>query len=384
MDVAKANGERARTRIALVLHGLYGGGTERVMLSLTGAFLAAGYDVDIVLRRLRGPLLPLVPDQARLFSLDCESLGAIPLAFARYLRAERPDAVIVNMWPVTSLCAIGHRLARAQGPLALVEHAPLTTERRYRNPLRRLVVHATLALGCRLADMNIAVSSGVADDIARLAGMRRDRFTVIHNPVEVPPAPRASAGTGGRDTGGRRRIVSVGRLSPEKNQLLLLDAFARVAGRVDAELVILGEGRLRGRLENRVAELGLEERVSLPGFVNDPYPVYRSADLFVLASDFEGFGNVIVEALACGVPVVSTDCPAGPREILRGGEFGALVPCGDAAALAEAMLDALAREHDPERLKRRAADFGLVQAVDAYLRILRDAGWRAEPRDATT
>src|SRR5690606_26732556 len=135
-------------------------------------------------------------------------------------------------------------------------------------------------------------------------------------------------------------------------------------------LCILGEGEERPRLQALVDALGLDGRLLLPGYQSDPAPWYAHADLFVLSSDHEGFGNVIVEALEQGVPVVSTDCPSGPREILEGGKYGTLVPVGDAAALASAIDDALSREHNHDALKRRAQDFSVDKAADAYLDLL--------------
>ncbi len=220
----------------------------------------------------------------------------------------------------------------------------------------------------RHADACIAVSAGVAEDVARLAGIGRDRIAVIHNPVELPAASDDGEGATVWGTDGARRVLTAGRLVPQKNHALLLEAFARLLDSVEARLVILGEGPLRAALERRAAELGIAHAVSLPGFLLHPWPVYAAADLFVLSSDFEGFGNVLVEALACGLPVVSTDCPSGPREILDDGAFGTLVPCGDAAALAEAMRRALTEGHDPEKPKARAAGFTPARAADAYLR----------------
>lgn len=363
-----------RGRIAIVLPSLAGGGVERVVLSLARGFLAGGHAVDIVLRRARGELLGHVPGGARLVNLGCERLSAVPLAFARYLRRERPDAVIANMWPLTSLCVIGHRLARSPVRLAVVEHAPLSPVAHYRTWRRRPLLRGTLALGCRLADASIAVSAGVAADIAALAGLAPHRLRVIYNPIEIPPQAEAGGGEALWGQGHGPRILSVGRLSAEKNQALLLEAFAALRTNVNARLVILGEGPLRAALEAQAARLGLGDAVRLPGFLANPWPAYRAADLFVLSSDYEGFGNVIVEALAAGLPVVSTDCPAGPREILAGGAFGTLVPCGNAPALAAAMLATLKQPRDPERLRIRAAEFSPEVARDAYLQALFGTG----------
>jgi glycosyltransferase involved in cell wall biosynthesis len=165
-------------------------------------------------------------------------------------------------------------------------------------------------------------------------------------------------------------ILSVGTFKTVKDYPLLIDAFSRLASHHDATLCILGEGALRVELEQLVVRHGLQGRVLLPGFRMYTAPYYARADLFVTSSKHEGFGNVIVEALEHGVPVVSTDCPSGPREILCDGKFGYLVPVGDAQALATAMSESLASKHDSDALKARAHDFSIDKAVDQYESVL--------------
>jgi glycosyltransferase involved in cell wall biosynthesis len=153
-----------------------------------------------------------------------------------------------------------------------------------------------------------------------------------------------------------------------------LRAFARIPRSLNAKLTILGEGLLRAELEVLIHQLGLQDRVTLPGFTIDPSHWYHSADLFVLSSSWEGFGNVIVEALECGVPVVSTDCLSGPAEILANGRYGRLVPVGDATALAAAIQASLLESHDQDALRRRAQDFAVPRIADQYLAYFRSMG----------
>ncbi len=165
-------------------------------------------------------------------------------------------------------------------------------------------------------------------------------------------------------------MLTVGSFKEQKNQQLLIRAFARLTQTTDATLMLLGEGDLGPGLKELASALGVSNRVLFPGFHPDPTPFYRTADLFVLSSDYEGLPTVIIEALASGVPVVSTDCPSGPFEILRGGEFGTLVPVGDEVALANAMEQALSTPSDPDRLRRRALDFSPEVAARRYLDLL--------------
>jgi glycosyltransferase involved in cell wall biosynthesis len=162
-------------------------------------------------------------------------------------------------------------------------------------------------------------------------------------------------------------ILSVGRLSAEKDYPTLLRAFALLQNQVPARLILLGEGGQRAGLERLASELGIGATVSLPGFVRNPFAYMARARVFVLSSLFEGFGNVLVEALACGCQVVSTHCPGGPGEILDRGRYGRLVPVGDHAALARAILEAIAEPMDTEALRRRADDFSVERAARRHL-----------------
>jgi glycosyltransferase involved in cell wall biosynthesis len=223
------------------------------------------------------------------------------------------------------------------------------------------------------ADGITAVSQGIAEDLVCSFGLPRERVTTIYNPVVTPEllaqaqapldhpwfAPDAPP-----------VILGVGRLHPQKDFPTLLRAFARVRAVRVVRLVILGEGEQRAALQQLVAELGLTKDVALPGFVGNPFAYMARAGVFVLSSAYEGLPGVLIQALACGCPVVSTDCPSGPGEILEQGAYGPLVGVGDVAALAQAMLALLAHPPAAERLRHRAAEFSLDRAVDRYWRVL--------------
>lgn len=287
----------------------------------------------------------------------------------RYLHDRRPEAILAAMWPLTVMAPISARLARFNGRVVVSEHAPQSLSYAKRGPIHNKLMAGSMRLGYRMADTCVAVSSGVADDMARLSGMKRSEIVVIHNPAATGRVLARGTRPSELPPGDGPLILAVGTLKPVKRFDLLLRAFARI-GIPNARLCIIGEGQERDRLETLIAELGIARRVMMPGFRADPTPWYACADLFVLSSDHEGFGNVIVEALEQGTPVVSTDCPSGPREILENGKFGALVPVGDVNALAKAMEDALSRRHDHETLKRRAQDFSVDKAANAYLDLL--------------
>lgn len=359
-------------RIALVLPDLAGGGAERVTLTLADEFVARGIAVDIVLMRCEGEFLKQVPPTLRVVDLKAPKIRNAPLAFARYLRAERPDAVIANMWPLTTACIVARALAGSKARVLVCEHVTLSNCFRDWGWLHAYFLRRSIAALHPFADVRVAVSAGVADDLAAITSIGRSHFDVVYNPIAVsPPTSDDAAAVGGAWQGWTgKRIITVGALKEQKNQALLFHALARLLETVDARLMLLGEGLLRGELEALARKLGVANKIIMPGFVPDPMPFYRTADLFVLSSDYEGFGNVIVEALACGLPGVSTDCPSGPTEILENGRWGRLTPVGDAKALADAMAESLGAEHDREALRRRASDFLPSRAAEQYLQLL--------------
>jgi glycosyltransferase involved in cell wall biosynthesis len=218
----------------------------------------------------------------------------------------------------------------------------------------------------------VVVSRQAADDLARISGIARDRIEVIYNPVGEPPADRdPTPQIEALWKGASDRIITVGSLKEQKNHALLIRAFARLAAkRPDARLMILGEGELRPRLERLAEQKGVADRVILPGFFTNPWPFYASANLFALSSDYEGYPLVLIEAMRSGLGTVSTDCESGPREILEGGRYGRLVPCGDPVALAEAMEAALVERSDPGRMKTRAEELSGQDTSDRYLELM--------------
>lgn len=357
-------------RISILIPDMRGGGAERVAQILIDGFIERGHKVDLVLAQAKGELLPFLPPSVRIFDLKAARFRSALSPLVRYLRAERPDALQVSMWPLTVIGVIAHRLSGSRARLVLSDHGILS--RHYAgSPMAMAGLKATMRLFYPLADARVAVSAGGAEDAARLSNIPGDRFTVIPNPIPAPPgAIETSSGIERLWAGNEPRILAVGSLKRAKNHALLIRAFAQLAATRPAKLMILGEGELRRELEELARSLGVGDRVLMPGFAADPWPYYASAGLFVLSSDFEGFGNVLVEAMHAGLPVVSTNCPAGPAEILGHGRYGTLVPCGDADLLASAIAEAIDRKFDASLLKQRAQEFRPERAVESYLRLL--------------
>lgn len=221
----------------------------------------------------------------------------------------------------------------------------------------------------------IAVSQGVADDLEGLIGTGRARVLVIPNPVVTPDLTALAAAAADHPWFAPEPIappvvLAAGRLSPQKDFPTLIRAFALLVRQRDLRLLILGEGPERAALETLIQDLGLTGRVALPGFRANPFALIARARLFVLSSAWEGLPGVLIQAMACGTPVVATDCPSGPREVLADGRYGPLVPVGDPQALAQAMGETLDQPMDSDVLRARAADFGLAPVTRRYLEVL--------------
>jgi len=346
------------------------GGVERIRIVLAREFLLCGIAVDFVFANEPGDPAAILPPDVRIFDFGVSRLRGFVAPFKSYLRAEKPDAVLAAMWPFTSYCILAHRLARSKAQIVVSDHNNLAVQYAGKGALHAAALRASLALTYPLADARVGVSGGVVDGLVSLSGLSRKRFTVVHNPISAPDLSGSTEAAEKAWQGWRgKRIITVGRLKAVKNHALLIRSFKRLLKEADARLMILGTGELEAQTHELIAQEGLSDKILMPGHVLDPDPFYISADLFVLSSDCEGFGNVIVEALACGLPVVSTRSQ-GPAEILQEGRYGTLVPVGDEQALAKAMVNALNTRHDHDTLRRRAADFCPDLAAKKYLDLL--------------
>ncbi|HTR16910.1 MAG TPA: glycosyltransferase [Acetobacteraceae bacterium] len=366
--------DRQRPAIAFYMHDLSGGGVERMRLALAAALMARGVDVTLVLHARRGALLASLPPGLRVVELGGARTALDLPALVRFLRRARPDLLVSSLGHNNVVALLARALAGGGTRLVICQHNALSREAAEMPGLgyRALpLLYRGLHL---LADRVVAVSGGVAEDLARVAGIPRGRISVIHNPVIGPDFVRRAEGPPPHPwfTDGRGPVfVSAGRLVPQKDPETLLRAFALMAPRGEgARLMLLGEGPMRPALEGLARELGIAGRVCFAGFRPNPLPYIRHAAALVLASRYEGLGNVLIEALGCGTPVISTDCPFGPAEILQGGRFGDLVPVGDALGLAAAMADTPRRRFPAEALRQRAAAFSVDRAAEAHLALL--------------
>jgi glycosyltransferase involved in cell wall biosynthesis len=379
--------------IAIFMYQLTGGGAQRRALVLANALASRGHQVDFVLvssqTRFRDKLSPAVrllcldgPDWGRLhtrlhrllpYRWVRVYLGIFPLI--RYLRREQPVVVLSAANRVTLASVLAWRLAGRPMPLILrASNYPLANLDLW-PPLQRLVRLYLRWLANRIypqADAVIAVSDGIAEAIKRLTGLPRERIATIYNPVvDAALLEKASEPVDHPwfTSGEPPVILSVGRFRIQKDFPTLIRAFALLRRARPARLIILGDGTRRRALEALVDRLGIGGDVALPGYAENPLPWMRQASVFVLCSAWEGLPGVLIEALAAGCPIVSTDCPSGPAEILDRGAYGPLVPIRDPQALSQAILAVLENPPDRDRLRQRAALFSVDVAVAKYVTV---------------
>jgi len=365
-------------RLLFLLASLRGGGAERVFVLLANEMASRGHDVTLLVWNADGPNAALIADGVKLINFDLPLKGegySKPttlkglLRTARLVRRLAPEAVFSAPEFVNLLAAVALILARSRARFFPTFHAAssLSSER-----LGARIAHSMSSLVAARATRAIAVSAGIGREL-QARGYPASKVAVIHNPLpQGVTSPRQLHGWHEHleAMGEGPVIVTAGRLVPVKDHRTLLEAFALLRAKRRARLVIFGEGPLENELRAYARQAGIGDAVLFPGYVNDPQACYAVADLFVLSSTSEGFGNVLVEAMEAGIPVVSTDAPHGPREILDDGRYGTLVPVGDASAMAAAMAEMLDHPTPPAVLKRRAADFDIARIGDRYEALL--------------
>jgi len=364
-------------KLSLFLLSLGGGGAERVGVNLAKGFAEIHKaEVDLVIAKAQGSPAYRIPPGINVVSFEIKSLPQnvcqAVIKLSRYLRREKPTALISLVDHYNFLPLLANKLARTGTKIIVSFHINLSLRARNTPTVKSKLIPYIVRFFLPWADAIVAVSKGVAKDLAEITGLPEERIRVIYNPVVTPELFAKAEEPVDHPwfrPGEPSVILGVGRLTAQKDFPTLIRAFALVRKKRSARLMILGEGEDRPKLEALVRELGLENDVALPGFVDNPYKYMKRAAVFVLSSRWEGFGMVLVEAMACGTPVVATDCPSGPREILEDGKWGKLVPVGDAKQFAHAIEATLDEPMHPE-VVRRAGDFTLEKAVDAYMDLL--------------
>jgi glycosyltransferase involved in cell wall biosynthesis len=371
---AIAPAQRRSKRVAVYLPSLTGGGAERIFLILAAGLTHRGWSVDLVVAEEGGPLLREVSPRVRLVGLGASHVTRSVVPFASYLRRNRPDAVLTAMTHANLAAIAAVTISGIHTRLVVTEHQHLSTSLAGSAARRERLFPLLIRLLYPRAARVVAVSHGVADDLAERTMLPRSMISVEKNPIrieELRALGRVPPRHAWFEQGEPPVILGVGRLTRQKDFGTLVRAFGRVHDGRRVRLMLLGEGEERPMLEALVSSLGLAEDVQIMGFVPNPYPYYGAASLFVLSSLWEGLPTVLLEAMAFGLPIVSTDCPSGPKEILEGGRLGGLVPTEDPSALAQAIATAL--PPGDGRLRREYDNlpgYDVEGVIDRYSRLL--------------
>lgn len=356
--------------IAFYLPSLRGGGAERVMVMLANGFAARGHRVDLVTAKAEGPYLTEVAPAVRVVDFNrARSLTSL-LPLARYLSQERPDAMLSALSHTNIIALLARKLARTPVRLVVSEHSA---------PSHSLSGKGMAALIRRLirslypqADAVVCVSNAARQEFCEMFDLQSQKVHCIYNPLDVDRIRAMAKQPVMQDAlprNGTPLILAVGRLTAAKDYPNLLKAFAKLREHRDARLIVLGVGEEEDSLKTLSSELGLDNDVVFAGFQKNPFAWMSASDLYVLSSKWEGLPGTLLEALACGTRVVSTNCPTGPSEILEDGKWGRLVPVNSPEALAQAMAEALDDARPPNGTER-AEDFRSHHAMAKYMHVL--------------
>lgn len=358
--------------IALVLHDLRGGGAERACLRLAGGMVAEGRQVDLVLVKGEGAYLSDVPQGVRLTVLDKPRVSRAIPALAAHLRRTRPRAVLSALTHMNVATLAAAALAGTGARVVVSERNQISAKAREAAGGWQRALYRAVPMAYRAAARVVAVSGGVADDLAQFGRLPNSHIRVIHNPVfsdGIVQLAQAQPDHPWFGPGQPPIVLAAGRLHRQKGFDTLIRAFAKTRAQIDCRLVILGEGADRALLQRQADQTGLAYDIDMPGFCANPFALMARAGAFVLSSRWEGFPNALIEAMACGAPVIATDCPSGPREILTNG-LAPLVPVDDVDALAASMIATLHARPDTSAIKARARAFSVPVAVARYLEVL--------------
>ncbi|MCD6528135.1 glycosyltransferase [bacterium] len=362
-------------KISFFLPSLRGGGAEKVFVTLANEFAKRNFKVDLVLAQKEGPYLKEVSEKVRMVNLKAKRVLYSLLPLIKYLKKEKPDVLISTLDHANIIAILAKLISRVQTKIIVRVANTLSLSLKGTKFHKRWLRLYGVKIFYPFADKIIAVSKGVADDLVKRSKIPRKKIKVIYNPTDFEKIQEKMKENTGHPWLDRKEcpvILGIGKFHQQKNFPLLLKSFALLRKKRKIKLIILGEGKERKDLENLIRKLNLQEDVDLPGFKENPYSFLAKADVYVLSSLWEGFPNTLLEALACGTPVVSTNCLSGPAEILENGKYGKLIPINNERALAKAIEETLESPLNSKILEEKAKDFGLKKIAKEYLKLFKN------------
>lgn len=364
------------------------GGIAQNSIKLSREFVNKGHNVTFILHRYGGEYTAIMPESISIENLKVSNvLFALP-RIEKYIKTHDIDLLITSRDLNNSLVLLWNHIRKIQcnhlmatcHTNAIIEHREF---KRISRKIKTFVYMKLARMTYKWADSIVCVSKGVAEATAKYSNIPIEKIKVIYNPIVTEDFEERKneiiTEAFWKDTNGKKVLIGAGRLTEQKNWPLLIKAFSKISKIDDnAILIILGEGELRGALETLINNLGLSEKVIMPGYISNPLKFVSKSDLFISTSNWEGFGNAIAEALATGTKVIATDCPSGPAEILDYGKYGVLVPTEDEEMLVKAIQECLHKDWDKELLVNRGLDFSTEKIAEEYLKVVSMRLWKNE------
>jgi len=360
------------TKIAIYIPSLGGGGAERIMQILANEFVEKGCEVDLLLCNNSGPYIHLLHPSVNIVDFRTKRVLKSIFPFTRYLKTQKPDIILSALTHANVAALLAVKLSGVKSRVIISERNSFRIYLSIPEKIVAFFLRFIMRIVYPWSNAITSVSEGVSEELRLLLPKQKKKIITIYNPIitldhivlmnEIIDHPWLSDKT-------IPCVISAGRLELVKDYSTLISAFSKVIKRQEARLIILGEGSERNKLNQKIINLRLEKYVDLSGFVENPLAYFKKADLFVLSSISEGLPGVLIQAMACELPVLATNCFSGPAEILENGKWGRLVPVGDVDAMAEAMYDSLTEKTHPD-VKLRAMDFTVSKSVDKYLEVM--------------
>ena len=364
----------AKPKITFVLPSLRGGGAERVVLNIIRELERKSHSIDLVLVEASGEFLDDVPSTITIINLGAKRTYRSIFHLIKYLSTHKPQIVFPSLPHISVVTLVARFLSNSKCVVIPIEHNTLSQSALHATTFRGRLLPYFMRIAYRLADHIIAVSAGVGNDLVTMVGINRSHLSIIYNPVISQKLIESSYEAPDHPWFVNSKypvILGAGRFTPAKGFDVLINAFALLRKSRPARLILIGDGPERESLETQIVSHGLETDVSMPGFVSNPYVYFRQSSIFVLSSIWEGLPTVLVEALACGTRIISTDCPSGPKEILENGRWGVLVPVGDIASLAKQM-STLLDQPKPKSFPTSWSKFTVDNSAKAYEELVRE------------
>jgi glycosyltransferase involved in cell wall biosynthesis len=364
-----------KIKIAFFIPSLEGGGAEKVMVNLANAFSKDNIDIDLILGNAKGPYLNRLSNKLNVVDLKAKKMIYCLPKLIAYLNRNKPYTLLATLESASVIAIIAKKLSIAKTKIWIRVPNTLSKDNLNADNIKDKYLYPFLMKSLyKYAYGIIAISKGVAKDVSEFLSIPSSKIKVIYNPAftnEILQLSKENIEYLPWDIDRISLVIGVGRLTKQKNFSMLLKAFSIIRQTIDARLIILGDGEERNNLKLLGEKLNISNDIYFPGFVNNPYAYMRKSSVFVLTSDWEGFGNVIVEALGVGLPVISTDCESGPREILDNGRYGDLVRVGDYLDLANKMKKRILEKNlQTELIKKRASEFSIENIKCKYKKYL--------------